>query len=67
MVTGKNRELFHHNHRGSQYLSMRYSVKLAEAGTDAFIGSIGGSYNNAFTGTINGIYETEIVRKGDLW
>ena len=46
--------LIHHSDRGSQYVSIRYSERLAEAGIEASVGSIGDSYDNALAETING-------------
>ncbi len=56
------RNLIHHSDRGSQYLSIRYSERLAEAGIESSVGSIGDSYDNALAETINGLYKTEIIR-----
>lgn len=55
--------LAHHSERGSQYLSIRYSVRLAEGGIDAAAGSMGDSYDNALAETVIGLFETEVVRK----
>jgi transposase InsO family protein len=46
--------LIHHNDRGSQYLSIKYTERLAEAGIEPFVGSIGDSHDNALAETING-------------
>jgi len=54
--------LIHHSDRGSQYLSIRYSERLAEAGIESSVGSVGDSYDNALAETINGLYKTEIIR-----
>ena len=59
--------LIHHSDRGSQYLSIRYSEKLAEAGIDASVGSVGDSYDNALAETINGLYKTEVIRHRGPW
>ena len=59
--------LIHHSDRGSQYLSIRYSEKLAEAGIDASVGSVGDSYDNALAETINGLYKTEVTRHRGPW
>ena len=65
---GKNADgLVHHSDRGSQYLSIRYSERLAEAGAVASIGSRGDSYNNALAETINGLYKTEVIRRRGPW
>lgn len=59
---GKADGLIHHSDRGSQYLSIRYSDRLAEVGIDASVGSVGDSYDNALAETINGLYKTEVIR-----
>ena len=59
--------LIHHSDRGSQYLSIRYSEKLVEAGIDASVGSVGDSYDNALAETINGLYKTEVIRRRGPW
>lgn len=56
------RNLIHHSDRGSQYLSIRYSDRLAEAGIAASVGSVGDSYDNALAETINGLFKTEVIR-----
>ncbi len=56
------KNLIHHSDRGSQYLSIRYTERLAEAGIDASVGSVGDSYDNALAETINGLYKTEVIR-----
>jgi len=58
----ETRNLIHHSDRGSQYLSIRYSERLAEAGIDSSVGSVGDSYDNALAETINGLYKTEVIR-----
>ncbi len=55
-------ELIHHSDRGCQYLSIRYSERLAEAGIEASVGSVGDSYDNALAETVNGLYKTEVIR-----
>jgi transposase InsO family protein len=60
-------ELIHHSDLGSQYLSIRYSERLAEAGIEASIGSVGSAYDNALAETINGLYKTEDIRKRGPW
>jgi transposase InsO family protein len=65
---GRNAEgLVHHSDRGSQYLSIRYSERLAEAGAVASVGSRGDSYDNALAETINGLYKTEVIRRRGPW
>ena len=60
-------ELVHHSDRGAQYLSIRYTERLAEAGIQASVGSVGDSYDNALAETINGLYKTELIRKEGPW
>ncbi len=50
-----------------EYLSIRYSDKLVEAGIDASFGSVGDSYDNALAETINGLYKTEVIRHRGPW
>jgi putative transposase len=59
--------LIHHSYRGSQYLSIRYTERLAEAGIEPSVGSKGDSYDNALAETINGLYKSESIhrRAGD--
>lgn len=64
---GKPRGVTHHSDRGSQYLSIRYSDRLAEAGFKASVGSVGDSYDNALAETINGLYKTEVIHKDGPW
>jgi len=53
--------------RGGQYLSMRYTERLAEAGSESSVSSIGDAYGNALAGTINGHYKTELVHRQQPW
>ena len=55
--------LVHHSDRGSQYLSIRYSERLAEAGIQPSVGSKGDSYDNALAETINGLYKAELIHR----
>jgi len=55
--------LIHHSDRGSQYLSIRYSERLAEAGVEPSVGSRGDSYDNALADTINGLYKAELIHR----
>ncbi len=59
--------LIHHSDRGSQYVSIRYSERLAEAGIEPSVGSRGDSYDNALAETINGLYKTELIHKRAPW
>ena len=60
-------ELVHHSDRGSQYVSIRYSERLAEAGIEPSVGSIGDSYDNALAETINGLYKAELIHRRGPW
>ncbi len=59
--------LVHHSDRGSQYLSIRYTERLAEAGIEPSVGSVGDSYDNALAETIIGLYKTELIRRRGPW
>jgi transposase InsO family protein len=59
--------LVHHSDRGSQYLAIRYTERLAEAGAVTSVGSRGDSYDNALAETIIGLYKTELVRRHGPW
>ena len=59
--------LIHHSDRGSQYVSIRYTERLAEAGIEPSVGSRGDSYDNALAETINGLYKAELIHKRAPW
>lgn len=59
--------LVHHSDRGSQYVSIRYSERLAEAGVEPSVGSKGDSYDNALAETINGLYKAELIHRRARW
>jgi putative transposase len=59
--------LIHHSDRGSQYLSIRYSERLAQAGIEPSVGSTGDSYDNALAETINGLYKTGLIHRRAPW
>jgi transposase InsO family protein len=59
--------LIHHSDRGSQYLSIRYTERLAEAGVEPSVGSRGDSYDNALAETINGLYKAELIHRRAPW
>ena len=59
----RNGELTHHSDRGSQYVSIRYTERLAEAGIEPSVGSKGDSYDNALAETINGLYKAEVIHR----
>jgi putative transposase len=56
-----------HTDRGSQYTSIRYTERLAQAGIAASVGSVGDSYDNALAETINGLYKTELIKPRGPW
>ncbi len=60
-------QLVHHSDRGVQYLSIRYTERLAEAGIEPSVGSVGDSYDNALAETINGLYKAEVIRHRGPW
>ncbi|WP_316206135.1 MULTISPECIES: IS3 family transposase [unclassified Bradyrhizobium] len=59
--------LVHHSDRGSQYVSMKYTERLAEAGVEPSVGSVGDSYDNALAETINGLYKAEVIHRRGPW
>jgi putative transposase len=59
--------LVHHSDRGGQYLSIRYTERLAEAGAVTSVGSRGDSFDNALAETIIGLYKTELIRRRGPW
>ena len=59
--------LVHHSDRGVQYLSIRYTERLANAGIEPSVGSVGDSYDNALAETINGLFKTEVIHRRGPW
>jgi putative transposase len=59
--------LLHHSDRGVQYLSIRYTERLAPAGIEPSVGSKGDSYDNALAESIIGLFKTEVIRPGGPW
>ena len=59
--------LIHHSDRGSQYVSIRHSERLAEAGIEPSVGSRGDSYDNALAETTNGLYKAELIHRRAPW
>jgi putative transposase len=59
--------LIHHSDRGGQYLSIRYTERLIDAGIEPSVGSVGDSYDNALAETINGLFKTEVIRRRGPW
>jgi len=51
----------------AQYVSIRYTERLADAGIEPSVGSVGDSYDNALAETINGLYKTEVIRRSGSW
>ena len=60
-------DLIHHSDRGVQYVSIRYTERLSEAGIEPSVGSVGDSYDNALAETIIGLYKTELIRQRGPW
>ena len=60
-------DLVHHSDRGSQYLSMRYTERLADAGIEPSVGSRGDSYDNALAESVIGLFKTEVIRRKGPW
>lgn len=56
-----------HSDRGSQYVRIRYTERLAEAGIEPSVGSKGDSYDNALAETINGLYTAELIHRRASW
>jgi len=63
----RDSRLIHHSDRGSQYVSIRYSERLAQAGIEPSVGSKGDSYDNALAETINGLYKAELIHRQAPW
>lgn len=59
--------LVHHSDRGVQYVSIKYTERLAEAGLVPSVGSVGDSYDNALAETINGLYKAEVIWRRGPW
>jgi putative transposase len=64
---GRLAGLIHHSDRGVQYLAVRYTERLAEAGAVASVGSRGDSYDNALAESFHGLYKTELIRHQGPW
>lgn len=60
-------DLVHHSDRGTQYVSMRYTDRLAEAGIAPSVGSRGDSYDNALAESVIGLFKTEVIRRNGPW
>jgi putative transposase len=59
--------LVHHSDRGVQYVSIKYTERLAKAGVEPSVGSVGDSYDNALAETINGLYKAEVIWRRGPW
>jgi putative transposase len=59
--------LVHHSDRGSQYVSIKYTERLAEAVIESSVGSVGDNYDNALAETINGLYKAEVIHRRAPW
>lgn len=59
--------LIHHSDRGSQYVSIQYTERLAEAGIEPPVRSVGDSYDSALAETINGLYKAEVIHRRGPW
>jgi transposase InsO family protein len=60
-------DLIHHSDRGTQYLSMRYADRLADAGIEPSVGSRGDSYDNALAESVIGLFKTEVIQRNGPW
>jgi len=60
-------DLVHHSDRGTQYLSIRYTERLADAGIELSVGSRGDAYDNALAETVIGLFKTEVIRRCGPW
>lgn len=63
----ESKRLVHHSDRGVQYLSIRYSERLAEAGIEPSVGSKGDSYDNAMAESVIGLFKTEVIHRLGPW
>lgn len=59
--------LIHHSDRGSQYLSIRYTERLAEEGITPSVGSVGDAYDNALAESVIGLFKTEVIYRKSPW
>src|SRR4029434_408678 len=59
--------LVHHSDRGVQYLSIKYTERLAEAGIELSVGRVGDSYDNALAESVIGLFKTEVIRQNGPW
>ena len=66
-AVGREHALVHHSDRGAQYVSIRYTERLAEAGIEPSVGRVGDSYDNALAESVIGLYKTEVIRQRGPW
>src|SRR5215217_5735084 len=59
--------LIHHSDKGSQYVCIRYTERLVEAGIEPSVGSVGDSYDNTLAETVIGLFKTEVIRRRGPW
>ena len=59
--------LVHHSDRGSQYVSIKYTERLAEAGIEPSVGSVGDSYDNAMAESVIGLFKAEVIHRLGPW
>jgi len=59
--------VIHHSDRGCQYLSIRYTERLKEAGVEPSVGSVGDSYDNALAGSVIGLFKSEVIHRRGPW
>lgn len=64
---GHRSGMVHHSDRGSQYVSIKHTERLVEAGIEPSVGSVGDSYDNALAETINGLYKVEVIHRRGPW
>jgi transposase InsO family protein len=62
-----NKSLIHHSDRGAQYLSIKYTERLADADVDPSVGTVGDSYDNALAETVIGLFKTEVIKQLGPW
>ena len=63
----RDEQLVHHSDRGTQYLSIRYTERLAAAGIERSVGSVGDSYDNALAESVIGLFKTEVIYRRGPW
>jgi putative transposase len=63
----RNKSLIHHSDRGSQYLSIKYTERLADADVDPSVGTVGDSYDNALAESVIGLFKTEVIKQLGPW